>query len=74
MVVQCGKCKKTQKPGFKAGSRCQHCGTVIDIIVDESGKTVEKSVRETGKSIKFWVAIAVLVISVIGGAIAKLRG
>ena len=74
MVVQCGKCLKTQKPGFKAGGRCQHCGSVIDIIVDESGKTVEKSVRATGKSIKFWVAIAVLVISVLGGAIAKLRG
>jgi hypothetical protein len=74
MVVQCGKCLKTQKPGFKAGGRCQHCGTVIDIIVDEGGTTVDKSIRATGKSIKFWVAIAVLVISVIGGAIAKLRG
>jgi hypothetical protein len=74
MVIQCGKCGKTQKPGFKAGSSCQHCGTVIDVIVDEGGKTVDRSVRATGKMIKMWVAIAILVLGLIGGAIAKLRG
>jgi hypothetical protein len=74
MVIQCGKCGKTQKPGFKAGGRCQHCGTVIDVIVDEGGKTVDRSVRSTGKMIKMWVGIGILVLGLLGGAIAKLRG
>ncbi len=72
-VIVCGACKKEQKPGFKAGDRCQHCGQIIDEITDESGEVVDRSVRQTGRNIKFWVWAAITVISIIGGAIAKLK-
>jgi hypothetical protein len=72
--VVCGACNKTQKPGFKAGQRCQHCGKTIDEITDESGEVVDRSARSTRRNIKFWVWAAIVGIGLIGSAIAKLRG
>jgi hypothetical protein len=73
-VIICGRCNKPQKLGFKAGQKCQHCGVTIDEITDEGGKVVERSVRSRGREIKFWVWAAIAIISIIGGAIAKLKG
>ena len=67
------RCQKEQKPGFKAGDRCQHCGRIIDEITDSSGKVVDRSVRATGRNIKFWVWAVITVIGVIGGVITKLK-
>jgi hypothetical protein len=72
-VIVCGKCNKEQKPGFKAGQRCQHCGVVIDTITDERGEVVDRSVRATGKSIKFWIWVVLTVVGVIGGLVAKVK-
>jgi hypothetical protein len=73
-IIICGACNKAQKPGFKAGQRCQHCGQTIDEIEDESGKVVERSSSSTRRNIKFWVWAVIAGISVIGGLIAKLKG
>lgn len=73
-TLQCLTCNKIIETQLKPGNKCPHCGTVIDVIVNEEGKTVERSVRATGKQIKMWVGIAILVLGLIGGAIAKLRG
>jgi SLA1 homology domain 1, SHD1 len=72
-VVICGACQKEQKPGFKAGDRCQHCGRIIDEITDSNGKVVDRSVRATGRNIKFWVWAVITVIDIIGGVITKLK-
>jgi hypothetical protein len=73
-VFQCMTCKKTINKNVKLGDKCPHCGVTFEERVDESGKTVERSVRSTGKMIKMWVGIAILILGLIGGAIAKLRG
>jgi hypothetical protein len=73
-VFQCMTCKKTINKKVKLGDKCPHCGVTFTERVDESGKTVERDVRSTGKLIKMWVGIAILVLGLIGGAIAKLRG
>jgi hypothetical protein len=73
-VFQCMTCKKTINKKVKLGDKCPHCGVTFTERVDESGKTVERDVRSTGKMIKMWVGIAILVLGLIGGAIAKLRG
>jgi hypothetical protein len=73
-VIICGACNKAQKPGFKAGQRCQHCGQTIDEIEDESGNVVERSSSSTRRNIKFWVWAVIAGISVIGGLIAKMKG
>jgi hypothetical protein len=73
-VIICGACNKPQKPGFKAGQRCQHCGQTIDEIEDESGNVVERSSSSTRRNVKFWVWAVIAGISVIGGLIAKIRG
>ena len=73
-IILCGACNKPQKPGFKAGQRCQHCGQIIDEIEDESGNIVDRSASSTRRNIKFWVWAVIAGISVIGGLIAKLKG
>jgi hypothetical protein len=73
-IVICGACNKAQKPGFKAGQRCQHCGRTIDEIEDESGQVVERSSQSTRRNVKFWVWAVIVGISAIGGLIAKLKG
>jgi hypothetical protein len=73
-IIICGSCNKEQKPGFKAGQRCQHCGKTIDEIEDESGNVVERSSSSTRRNVKFWVWAVIAGISVVGGLIAKLRG
>jgi hypothetical protein len=73
-VIICGSCNKEQKPGFKAGQRCQHCGKTIDEIEDESGNVVERSAQSTRRNVKFWVWAIVVGISALGGLIAKLKG
>jgi hypothetical protein len=73
-IIVCGACNKPQKPGFKAGQRCQHCGQIIDEIEDESGNIVDRSASSTRRNIKFWVWAVIAGISVIGGLIAKLKG
>jgi hypothetical protein len=73
-IIICGACNKEQKPGFKAGQRCQHCGRTIDEIEDESGNVVERSSSSTRRNVKFWVWAVIAGISVIGGLIAKLKG
>lgn len=73
-IIICGSCNQEQKPGFKAGQRCQHCGKTIDEIEDESGNVVERSSKSTRRNVKFWVWAVIAGISVVGGLIAKLRG
>jgi hypothetical protein len=73
-IIICGACNKEQKPGFKAGQRCQHCGRTIDEIEDESGNVVDRSSSSTRRNVKFWVWAVIAGISVIGGLIAKLKG
>jgi hypothetical protein len=46
---------------------------VIDTITDERGEVVDRSVRATGKSIKFWIWVVLTVVGVIGGLVAKVK-
>jgi hypothetical protein len=78
-IGTCSNCGKEVSGKYGAGDHCPHCGIYFAEETDEHGRTIAKKdppwyENLSGRKIKGIIFLVILVCSIIGGLIAKMRG